>query len=563
MAHSTLTLSKIAGSALLFSASIAIADAPPQLETTIESVGLFKNGLAVVRRSITLPVSEGNVFDITDLPEPVHGTFWVESAAELTITMTHADIAVEAPRSLPGMDNGSLAGSSVTVHFKSEHLPALRGVVAAPPTVAARQWDTNYGWSQPRHHWMWSGFSANGNTLYTPHNARQLVLETDAGEIVLDTESVAYLRVEQRGEAPRMRRPVLRVTVHDAPDTASIDVGILYLTKGASWAPSYEINLEDSSQLTLRQSAVIRNELEDWNDVELLLISGFPSIEFGHVLSPLSPATDLASFFRALGEQPGLSHSSRGDVMAQTVMYNDVHPAFDVDFASVEGPSLAGIDLHYHSIGRRSLKAGDSMLVQTANGEASGEMIVQWSVPDDRDEWGARKNNRYAYGTIATSESNELWDAVRFRNPLDRALTTAPALVVKDGRVRGQGMLYWSGPGEQVVLPINKTLSVRAWVDEVETEDAREEVRLYNRSYWRTTVNGTMTMVNQRAEPVKMVARLEFSGELIDANGEPVTSLRGLGVWSVNPRRQMTWTVELGPGETRELAYSYSVLAPR
>ena len=100
-------------------------------------------------------------------------------------------------------------------------------------------------------------------------------------------------------------------------------------------------------------------------------------------------------------------------------------------------------------------------------------------------------------------------------------------------------------------------------IDEVEAEEKREEVRLYNRSFWRTTVNGTLTMVNQRAEPVTMVARLAFSGKLLEADGEPRTTLRGEGVWSVNPRRQMTWTIELGPGESRDLEYTYSVLAPR
>ena len=73
---------------VLFTSSAAHAEKPPQLETKIESVGLFKNGLAVVRRSITLPANQGDTFDITDLPEPVHGTFWVESTATLEISVT-------------------------------------------------------------------------------------------------------------------------------------------------------------------------------------------------------------------------------------------------------------------------------------------------------------------------------------------------------------------------------------------------------------------------------------------------------------------------------------------
>lgn len=564
MLNFTRTSGRAAIGSILAITALAHAAEPPQIETKIESVGLFKNGLAVVRRTVTLPPGEGNVFDLTDLPEPVHGTFWMESTAELTVTMTRADVAADVePVALPRMDNHSLAGSRVAVYFKGEHLPAIEGVVATPPAPTAPRWDTSYGWAQPRHEWMWSGMTRHHGSTYTPPAGQHLVLETDDGEIVLDTASIAYVRVESRSARPKGMQAVLRVAVERAHDEESIDVGILYLTKGASWAPSYEVALGDTSQLTLRQSAVIRNELEDWHEVELMLISGFPSIEFGHVLSPMSPATDLARFFRALGDQPRLSHSSRGDVMSQTMMYNDVMPALDIDFARIENPSLAGADLHYHSIGRRSLKRGDTMLIETARSATTGEAIVQWRVPDDRDQWGHRKSNTYSYASLGNEGSPEVWDAIRFRNPLERALTTAPAMVVKDGLVRGQGMLYWAAPGEQTVLPFNKTLSVRAWVNEFEVDDAREEVRMYGRIFWRTTVNGVVTLINQRVEPVTAVVRLEFSGDLVEADAEPVTTLRSDGVWSLNPRRQMTWTIELEPGETREVPYSYTVLAPR
>ena len=55
--------------------------------------------------------------------------------------------------------------------------------------------------------------------------------------------------------------------------------------------------------------------------------------------------------------------------------------------------------------------------------------------------------------------------------------------------------------------------------------------------------------------------RKQFSGELISAEGEPSSRLRGEGVWSINPRYELIWTVELAPGEEVKLPYSYTVLA--
>ena len=46
----------------------------------------------------------------------------------------------------------------------------------------------------------------------------------------------------------------------------------------------------------------------------------------------------------------------------------------------------------------------------------------------------------------------------------------------------------------------------------------------------------------------------------MEAEGDPRTALLERGVYSVNPRRELFWNILLEPGETKKLAYSYSVL---
>ena len=57
-----------------------------------------------------------------------------------------------------------------------------------------------------------------------------------------------------------------------------------------------------------------------------------------------------------------------------------------------------------------------------------------------------------------------------------------------------------------------------------------------------------------------MVIRKRFSGELLSAEGEPKTALLEEGVWSINQRNELIWTVELAPGAEQRFTYSYSVL---
>ena len=54
--------------------------------------------------------------------------------------------------------------------------------------------------------------------------------------------------------------------------------------------------------------------------------------------------------------------------------------------------------------------------------------------------------------------------------------------------------------------------------------------------------------------------RRRFSGELVDAEATPKSSLREEGVYSVNRRNELIWTLSLKPGEERKLKYHYTVL---
>lgn len=532
-----------------------MATSPPQIRSTIESVGLFKHGLAVVRRTLTLPATPGGVYDLIDLPEPVHGTFWAESSASLTFTSTHAEVPIGRVSDPAAISATALAGATVEVTFRQAHLAPLRGTIAPPP-------DPNSAWDnsvRPRATgWLGTGHeNPPGRNVSATSNSLQLTSEQ--GTWLLNPADIAQVRLLERAEQHMQRRPVLRVHVGetDAPAQA-LTVSLLYLTRGAAWAPSYVFDLTHASALQMRQNAVIRNELEDWHDVKLMLITGHPNIAFGHVLSPLAPGTDLATFFRALSMEPRLAHSTRGDVMGQMVISNTYAIGGGADLAQAGDSALEGMDLHYHALGRHTLRAGESLTLTTARSEAAYERIVQWTRPDARDAWGQLHGRHNA-----PTPDDHAWDALRLCNPLSWPLTTAPAMVVERERVFGQSMLHWTAPGESASLPVNRTLSVRIHAQEHETEQTREEIRRYGRTYQRATVEGALEAVNLRREPVTLVATVNFSGELLEAAGEPETKLRAEGVWSVNPQREMVWNLTLEPGERKTLTYRYRVLAPR
>ncbi len=85
--------------------SFALADETP-VQPQIESVGLFKNGVAVVKASFTVPGPGSYRWDA--IPKAVHGTFSVDSEATLTTRATHRMIEEEFKTAQPGHSAGNV-----------------------------------------------------------------------------------------------------------------------------------------------------------------------------------------------------------------------------------------------------------------------------------------------------------------------------------------------------------------------------------------------------------------------------------------------------------------------
>jgi hypothetical protein len=111
---------------------------------------------------------------------------------------------------------------------------------------------------------------------------------------------------------------------------------------------------------------------------------------------------------------------------------------------------------------------------------------------------------------------------------------------------------------------VEKALSVRTRAIENEAQkeggSRRELVWIGGREHRKSTVEGELEVGNNRKETVSLVIRRSFSGELVQADGDPKSSLRAEGVFSVNKRNELVWTLPLKGGEQKKLKYTYTVL---
>lgn len=530
----------------LLTAVIAAEETPAK--SGIVSVGMFKNGLAYIKRELKVPGP--GTYVVSDVPEPVHGTWWVQSDAQIETRVTRREVS-EPLRSDSNVDfQKMLAGKQVTIHFREGQIPPATGKVESVADGKDAAWNRSY--ERPRYDY-WNYYNNPGQPpVASPF--RYLVLQTETGRVFVDSGMIAYLKTDGKDDVViKQKKPVLIFTADKAAT-----ITISYLTKGMAWAPNYRVDISDPKTLTIEQGAVVKNELSDIDGAELQLISGFPSVHFGHVLSPMTPGTSWASFFSQLNQRFSSGDASLSNaVYQQAIQSNDPGIGRGVDLSAA--PAGEGVDVYYHSIGPRTMQEGDSLALTVAKDKAAYQRIVEWLIPDTRNEFGQyieeyqRRQNQEKFDDTP-------WDSLRFRNPFKFPMTTAPATVVSGDRFNGQQMSYWVNPGEETCLHVTKALSVRTRNIEREEAGNRDTVFIAGSSYIKTTVKCDITVNNHRKEDITLVIRRNFSGDLIAADGEPKKNLREEGAYSVNVRNELVWNVVLKPGEEKSFSYRYSVM---
>ena len=217
------TISALAVTLLLFGEPLRAADETPA-KGKIVAVDLFKNGLAVAKCEVGL--GKAGSYLLEDVPQPVHGTYYVEGAVPVETSVKMRDEEVPVTETGVGRLQDDLADRKVTLHFKGSNRPPVAGT-------------------------MMKMKPAKGED---PATSRFLVLQTAKGRVYAEASEVASVEAEGTVDKVIRRRArlVLTLGTTDKPETK---VTLRYLTQGIAWAPSYRIDISNPKTLALEQHA--------------------------------------------------------------------------------------------------------------------------------------------------------------------------------------------------------------------------------------------------------------------------------------------------------------------
>ncbi len=531
-------------------------DKPQEVKLQIEKLTLFKNGLGFIVSHTSLP-EDAKAIKMGQLPIPSFGTFWVGYPKNVklqnlvtSIEETEEIIAVQSLSQLLQMNNGRKA----VIHTSDCD---IEGTILSVKSENAKKILINPYYMNPR------SSRIPNELMHKTYSDNLIMIKTNKGIVALNPSSI--LRAEFSDDDPENMRTIKqsrpRITMNLDKPAGGEKVSVSYLTRGVTWMPSYLIDLTDSKTAKFSAHAIIINEVTDFKNVKVQLVTGFPNIKFGEILNPIAKCQSLADFMNSLSgsRQSG----SRGNYMMtqQAVMSNytlmeqreleesSIEPAYST---AVEGDVAE--DLFFYPIKNLTLLKDQTAWIPLFTADMSYKHIYTWNIEDF-----LNKEERYRSESQDRKTAEEVWHSCRLVNSLDMPLTTAATEFLTDGEFTGQDVCYYTAPKGETTIRINKALNVLAEQAEVEVDRKRNASEFHGYRYDLVTVRGELKIRNKLNKAIEIEIKKEHSGELIESQPKCKDTKTAKGLKQVNPKHILTWNIDLKSGEEQNISYKYQV----
>jgi hypothetical protein len=561
------------------------ADASAVARLPVKEVTVFKDGHAFVLHEGRLPTDAAGNIVMDYLPAPVIGTFWAYSSDQ------------------GARLSGVVAGQRRTVIERTAL--TLRELIEGNVGAEASVTETN-GASYPATILGFPTRTPEELAATSPPNSAErlseksnlVLLKTAEGTKVVPLETIRDLVFRQAlkpksGQEEFRNALTLRLDWGNRAAAKSADVGLVYLQKGIRWIPSYKVDLDGQGKATVHLQATVLNELTDLDGTTLQLVIGVPSFYFKDTIDPLAlqqTAAQLSQFFQTeapRGRGSVLAANFSNGLMTQVARAGDYQGGGEQP-AGGQGDNLpAGSkneDLFVFTERNVTLKKGERAVLPLAEFTVPYEDVFALELP-----FAPPSEMRRNFNTQQQSELTKLFNApkvthkARLQNQSQAPFTTAPALILREGRVLAQSMMTYAAPGASADLNITAALDIGVKKSDHETKRTPNSYAVNGNNYMRVDLEGKVRLTNHRKQPVEVEVvrhalghidsadhdgRLEMNNVFEGTDLAPAVGSEGYPDWwywyswpwwwhHVNGVGRVTWKLTLEPGKPVELGYAW------
>ncbi len=551
----------------------------------VREVTVFKDGHAFVRSAGRVPTGPDGHVTLDRLPQPVFGLFW-PYAAEKDVRLVGASAGVRPVRTAgPALSVRDLVrinvGARVLVTEHADPKAGYEAVIVGPVPPASAK---NSVAPPP---------SEDDPAGELPKQSEVVLLRTAAGVKALPLDQIRSLTfpeayrdtVSSEESRPQL---TLRLDWGGRTPRPEAEVGLVYLQKGLRWIPEYKLEIDGRGNAKVSFQATLVNELEDLDDATVNLVVGVPSFLFKDTLDPMAMAAEaprLSQYFSSGADANMLSNAMVVTQQAFSPNLNRYGPPPGAEPGAV--PPLEGADegdLHLFTLPHITLGKGERMAVPVAEFTLKYEDVYTLDVPFVPPlELQRNLNSDRQLELARLLAEPRVKHKLSLTNGTGDPLTTAPAVVLRDGQLVAQGMMTYTPPGASCLLELTTAVNIRVRKSEEEVKRTPDALVWHGDHFQRVDLSGSIGLANFGREPVEVVVTRRMLGAadsagaggqvqrlntLEELTGSPGSGAAGYPAWwawldwpywwtHLNGLGQVTWTVKLEPRKPVQLDYAW------
>jgi hypothetical protein len=550
---------------------VAFADMP------VKEITIFKDGHTFVLHEGKMPTgTDGNV-TIDYLPRPIIGTFGAYSAdagIKLTavVSQKHVVPINRTALTIPELIEGNVGAK---VRIVEAGLAAYETTILGIPTRSTEELSIT---------------NPPGSPEKLPECGSIVLLKFEGGVKAVPIsriQEVTFLDEPKLQLADEQFRDMMTLKLDWSRRTPqkNADVGMVYVQRGIRWIPNYRIDIDGKGNATVKLQATIVNELADVEDVKAHLVIGVPKFAFADTVDPISLQQTVAQLSRHFRPDSQSAFAFSNMIMTQqaemSVRRVDVpDSAGTLDL----GPEVAGSgkneDLYIFTLEHVTLKKGQRMVVPIAEYELKYRDVFVLDLPfGPPPEVRHNLNSEQQAQLARLYHSPKVMHKIRLDNDAKYPLTTAPAMILRQGRIIAQGMVTYTAVGASSDLELTAAVDISVEKLDKETDRIPDAIKWDGYSYARSNLTGTITLTNRRSDKVSLEIRRSILGQIDSASHDGTIEHLGRheGGWidptsrpfwwgwynwpywwyHFNAVGRVTWERELKPGKSIDLEYKW------
>lgn len=549
----------------------------------VKEVTVFKDGHAFVLHEGKLPTDGAGNVVMDYLPAPVIGTFWAYSG----------DKNARLVSVVAGQHRTAIPRTALTLR------ELLEANVGAEVIVT----ETNRA-SYPATILGFPTRSADELAATSPPNTGERLPEKGSLVLFKTAEGTKAVAVERIQDATFKQPPMAKAVSEEFRNSLTLqldwsgraaakdtEVGLVYLQKGIRWIPSYKVDLDGKGQAVVKLQATVLNELTDLEGATVQLVIGVPTFYFKETVDPMAlqqTAAQLSQFFQSdtsRSRSSALAANFSNAMMTQVARMGD----YAVGEPQPGGreptvpESAKNEDLFVFTVRNVTLKKGERAVFPLVEVTVPYEDVFTLDLP-----FAPPTDMRRQFNTQQQAELAKLFNApkilhkARLQNKSEYPFTTAPALVLRNGRVLAQGMMTYTASGASTDLSITTAVDIQVKKSDTETKRTPNAFSFNGNNYLRVDLEGKVRLTQHGKQPVTVEVIRHALGHIDGADHDGKVEMNNVfegtdylpagdssypDWWSsyswpwwwnhVNGVGRITWTLKLDPGQPVEVGYTW------